>query len=303
MRLTSLAEARLPLGGGIRLVAALAGLSIVLSACAVEEAVTRDPSATADLDQATGQIITPLSEYDLTDSDVDIALMNQAVRVWTAGCMSDGGYRYSATMTEVSIPDDREYGIWFEPNARIYGWGHAPSSVDATLQEDAMAGGQEWQDAERECGERAGEDPVLAAILPSQQEQTDSMVPNLRTEAYRLASSDPMWQQAREAWWECLRTEGLESLTGAQDWMSAQSKASLEAAGAEPTPEQLEEQIVLASIEARCNNETGLTQRLGDLVASYQAPLIQKNQAALNEIKEHKQDRLNRARDFIAQNG
>lgn len=303
MRPTSLAEARLPSGGGLRLAAALAGLSIILSACAPQETVTRDPSVTAKLDQATGQIITPLSEYDLTDSDVDIALINQAVRVWTARCMSEAGYRYSATMAEVAISDDREYGIWFEPNARIYGWGYAPSSVDATVQEEAMAGGQEWQDAERECGERAGEDPVLAEILPSQQEQTDSMVPNLRTEAYRLASSDPEWQEAREVWWECLRAEGLEPLSGAQDWLSAQSKASLEAAGGEPTPEQLEEQIVLASIEARCNNETGLTQRLGDLVASYQAPLIEKNQAALNEIKELKQDRLNRARDFIAQNG
>lgn len=303
MKSTSLAGARLPFGRGLRLVAALTGLSILLSACATEETVSRDPSATAKLDQTTGQILTPLSEYDLTDSDVDIALINQAVRVWTARCMSDAGYRYSATVAEDAIPDDREYGIWFEPSARIYGWGYAPSSVDAILQADANAGGQEWQDAERECGERAGEDPVLAAILPSQQEQTDSIVPNLRTDAYRLASSDPEWQKARELWWQCLRDEGLEPLTGAQDWLSAQSKASLEEAGGEPTPEQVEEQILLASIETRCNNETGLAQRLGDLVASYQAPLIEKNQAALNEVKELKQERLNRARDFIAQNG
>lgn len=303
MRWSSSTEARFAVGGGLRLAVAVTAISVLLSACTADETPSRDLSATARLDQTTGQILTPLSEYDLTDSQVDIALLNQAIRIWIAACMSDAGYRYSATMAEVGIPDDRDYGIWFEPNARIYGWGFPPSSVDTALQEDATAGGQEWTDAERECGDRVREDPVLGAILPSPQEETNSIVPNLRTEAYRLASSDPEWEQAREEWWDCLRAEGLEPLTGAQDWFSAQSKASLEASGVEQTSEQIEEQIVLASIEARCNNDTGLTQLLGDLVASYQAPLIEKNQAALNEFKDLKQERLNRARDFVAQNG
>ena len=43
--------------------------------------------------------------------------------------------------------------------------------------------------------------------------------------------------------------------------------------------------IRLATIEAQCSEKVRLAQRLGDLEASYQGPLIEKNQALLNELR------------------
>ena len=39
---------------------------------------------------------------------------------------------------------------------------------------------------------------------------------------------------------------------------------------------------------------------LGDVEASYQGPLIEKNQAKLNQLKEEKEKRVAKAREIIA---
>ena len=60
------------------------------------------------------------------------------------------------------------------------------------------------------------------------------------------------------------------------------------------------EEIRLATIEAECNQKVGMAQRLGDIEASYQGPLIEKNQAKLNQLKEEKEKRVAKAREIIA---
>ena len=60
------------------------------------------------------------------------------------------------------------------------------------------------------------------------------------------------------------------------------------------------EEIRLATIEAECNQKVGMAQRLGDIEASYQGPLIEKNQAKLNQLKEEKEKHVAKAREIIA---
>ena len=43
-----------------------------------------------------------------------------------------------------------------------------------------------------------------------------------------------------------------------------------------------------------------MAQRLGDIEASYQGPLIEKNQAQLNQLKEEKEKHVAKAREIIA---
>ena len=43
-----------------------------------------------------------------------------------------------------------------------------------------------------------------------------------------------------------------------------------------------------------------MAQRLGDIEASYQGPLIEKNQAKLNQLKEEKEKHVAKAREIIA---
>lgn len=268
-----------------------------------DQQVQRDPAARATLDQDSGEILMPLSDYDLIDTNHDIEVLNHAFRLFVGACMEDLGFAYSAARLgdENRVVDDRQYGIWYEPTARVYGFDFPPSVIDEALEIDRSAGGQAWIDAEMDCTKNAEKDLELSTFMPTNEELNDSLVPTIRTEAYRLASADAAWQAAREKWWDCLRAAGLEPLTGATDWGTTQDVPA--SVSPEGKPQWTEETIRAAFAQAQCNNQTGLAQTIGDLEASYQAPLIDKNQAALNEWKEDKQQRLSAAADYITRHG
>lgn len=264
--------------------------------------VMRDTSAHALLDRTSGEIVLPLSEYDFYDSESTVALANHATDIAFSKCMNKAGFAYSAASVEDdddSRIGDRTYGIWNEDQARLYGYGSAPSAIDSAIEADRRAGGEQWDAAYQQCTMEPDEE--IASFTPDNQELTDSLVPRLRTEAYNAASADPAWQAARESWWQCLRDAGLEPRTGSSDWSSRQADDLV--AAVDGADGDKEEEIRVAYTEAHCNNETGLTQTLGDLEASYQAPLIAANQAALNDLKTENQERLTAVRDYISRNG
>ena len=126
----------------------------------------------------------------------------------------------------------------------------------------------------------------------------DSFAYRLRQEAYASAKSDPEWNKVRSEWWSCLEGNGLTPRKGDQEWGSQETfNIDLSSKSEE---EKTQETIRLATIEAECNQKVGMAQRLGDIEASYQGPLIEKNQAKLNQLKEEKEKRVARAREIIA---
>lgn len=278
---------------------------LLLTGCSVSSSASVEPnqSAHARLDPDTGEILTPLSDYDLIDTNRDIETLNHALRIYIRACMEqlDLPYSVAAVTDEDRIVDDRPYGIWYEPNARVYGFGLAPSLSDTVLNQDRAAGGQAWSEAEQKCSAKAEGDADLMTFMPTNEELNTSIVPTIRTEAYQLASADPKWQKAREKWWNCLRKAGLDPQTGAADWGTEQDVPT--SVGSDGQVEWGEEAIQVAFTQAECNNSTGLTQALADLEASYQVPLIEKNQSALNRWKEDKQTRLAAATDYIITHG
>ncbi|OFL20525.1 hypothetical protein HMPREF2779_06640 [Rothia sp. HMSC069C03] len=71
-------------------------------------------------------------------------------------------------------------------------------------------------------------------------------------------------------------------------------------ASSQDNEESKPEEIRLATIEAECNQKVGMAQRLGDIEASYQGPLIEKNQALLNDLKAYRDAKIAKAREIIA---
>lgn len=248
----------------------------------------------AQLDHSSGAIIMPFSEYDFYDNEADIALLNRVYRIYIGRCMSEMNLPYAAATMDDDlrrVVDSRLYGIWWEQGAQQRGFAYEPSAVDAQLESDRATYGESWIQAEAQCFEDATTDEQISKFVPSPAEMNDSLVARLKSEAYLLASANEIWQSAREEWWECLRSNGLQPLTGANEWGSLEgSNSGLD----------LEGSIRIATIEAKCNNETSLTQTLADLEASYQQDLIVQNQAALNEWKERKQVFLDGAREYVA---
>lgn len=289
-----------------RILLALAGAVLMwtLAACTPETPgegapdIAPNTSARALLDQDTGQIVLPMSEYDTADSSADLALLNRALYVHVGECMTARGLRFDAAQAELGAPaDDRDFGIWFEEGSRVWGWDSPPDPMSDALDANAESGGEKWAEAFSACADEAESDPEAAAFLPGPDDITDGLAQRLATEAYRAATADPQWGTVRDSWHACLKDAGLEPLTGEHDWTTQQSRQALEAGA------PLEDLIRLATTEAQCNNEVGLTQAAGDIVASYQAPLIEENQAALNESKTRKQELLAAAREYVAQHG
>ena len=123
-------------------------------------------------------------------------------------------------------------------------------------------------------------------------------VGELNSQAYTYASQTDEWKNIRSEWWICLRERGLTPREGEGDWMSEESAHLM--ASSQDNEESKPEEIRLATIEAECNQKVGMAQRLGDLEASYQGPLIEKNQAKLNQLKEEKEKRVAKACEIIA---
>jgi len=118
-------------------------------------------------------------------------------------------------------------------------------------------------------------------------------VGELNSQAYTYASQTDEWKNIRSEWWICLRERGLTPREGEGDWMSEESAHLM--ASSQDNEESKPEEIRLATIEAECNQKVGMAQRLGDLEASYQGPLIEKNQAKLNQLKDVERPRASQA--------
>lgn len=290
-------------GGGRSLWGVLSAVVAAMGLCGCAAGTAApDESARAHLDRVSGEIVMPLDEYAFYGRHADDRTFDAAARAVIGDCMRAKGFVPPPARVQADPAtdlDDRTFGIWEEQRAARYGWGHAEPPLEASLAEARAAGGPSWSAAYDACnGGDASVTKTMDTILPPQAEYLDGLVSRLESEAMNNAEGDERWQQARRPWEKCLIAAGLAPEEG-RGYNSKQSRALLDTGAAENT----EEGIRLASIEARCNTETRMTQKLADLEAAYQQPLIDANQAALNKVKERKQELLSAARDYIDAHG
>ncbi|MCY1718595.1 hypothetical protein OVA26_16785 [Microbacterium sp. SL62] len=248
------------------------------------------------LDQQTGHIVFPLSEYDLSASASDIGVLNQALFLRIETCMTARSLPFRAGRVDPGPPlDDRSFGVWFEPGVRTWGLLRPPDPVAETFQADEEAGGESWSRAVADCNAEAEADPDAAGFVPTQSKTAGSMAQQLSTAAMQAATQTEEWGKIRLEWSACLTENGLTAMNNNNDWISVESQTALE------DGETVEQIVQLATIEARCNNDLRVTQTAGDIVASFQNPLIKANQAALDKEKSEKTQWLAAAKSYIAQ--
>lgn len=260
----------------------------------------RDRSTRARMDFASGEILLPLGEYETYDNWIETTTLDKARQIAMGRCMQGKGHMYSASAANESAETsvgDRQYGLWDERRARKYGYDPGSTAVATALAEDEASGGEPWRAAANECQQSLPAE--IKNLLPDGEDATSALVTRISTEAFARATGDPAWQLAREKWWDCLRSEGLQPRTGPSDWNTTQAQELLELEDISSVRSQLTQ---IAYQEAHCNVLTGMAQTLANIEASYQTPLIAKNQAALNKAKDEKQNRLRFAREYVARN-
>jgi len=286
---------------------ALGGI-LFFTACSSQNArdsVAPDPAARAVFDERTGEIRFPIDDYSLVGTRADRKLFATALNIDLGRCMRAKGFVFRADQVPKTNTEDRSadrrYGLWDVEEAKRFGLSAPNPPFSQVSQEDHAAGGAKWEAAIEDC--EANPSPDFAGVYPTNKEFAGDTLPNrIASDASNWAREQSEWNAAREAWWTCLRKDGLTPETSSQSWGVSESNAILRSEDGVPLPDN-PQSIRIAYSEARCNVETGMAQTLGNLEASYQAALIAKNQAALNVLKTEKAERLKRARDFIAKNG
>lgn len=236
----------------------------------------------------------PIDKYDVLASRSDILTLEGARQTAIAECLSLSGYEHSGVLAAAVIPSigDRPYGLWQIEQAQVSGFGDRSNPFADAIAADRSRYGEAYVDALDQCVAKL---PTrIVELFPSPEELQRSPVEEIKSEAYRVASSSPDWQEARDRWLECLIASGLTPPEDPRSWISTEGA---EIFTANDTGDSKEE-ISIASKEARCNVETGLSQTLGNLEAMLQASLIQERLSELTEWAEKKQERLSSAREY-----
>lgn len=251
-----------------------------------------DESAHARLDYKSSIIIMPISEYRLSPDDLKV--IDIARETAFGSCMLPKGFTTDIPKLP-AISEDRFYGLWNVERARQYGF-DIPGLNEAS---NSIPDDKGWQDARSQCIEL--EKSTIDTFTPPDQASNPTVADKIYNQSYAYAHGDKQWDEYTEEWRSCVRGKGLEPVSEDTNWTTQQTVDLVSGEDhANPTSAYKEEEIRLATLEAQCNEDTRLTQRLGDLQAGYQSALIKQNQAALNELKVDNQKYLKTAHEYIA---
>ncbi|MDO5749836.1 MAG: hypothetical protein Q4P78_01380 [Rothia sp. (in: high G+C Gram-positive bacteria)] len=108
---------------------------------------------------------------------------------------------------------------------------------------------------------------------------------NLEVQARASAKQDPEWNKATKDWISCIRDKGLTIDSDPDILRSHEGEKAIIGDGSPKFSDSplTEEEIRVAGIEAQCAVDTGAIQKLADLEAAYQLPLIKKNETQLQK--------------------
>ena len=243
--------------------------------------------ARAILNEATGEMVLPMSAYWY--SDRENVLVNYAVAFLIYDCVEEAGFTVATWGGDGKALQERRYGQWSRslaakngnlPQIRII-----PGLLPAQAERPAQS--PERERAEAKCSNtvgRAGFPELLEGLagdLSVQQQITQDVV--------GLTARDPEYLAYREAWQECLAEKGLK--LGAGDTWTVESGGSKE------------DEIRVAVLDVDCKESSGGARKPYDIFAQYQAALIKEHQAELNALAEQKKDSVERAKQVLRDHG
>jgi len=240
----------------------------LLGACvSCSNSAERDTSRKAVLDYSKNYVHLPLDEYAF--DELTLRTVSTAWHTLMSECYAHHGQSYAVPSIDTPQPGGL-YGSWNVEYAKKYGY----SQKESRGPEDSVS-----DDINTRCQEEVK--TVFSDVELDEKEYR--FVGELNSQAYTYASQTDEWKNIRSEWSDWLSEESAHLMTSSQG-----------------NEEAKPEEIRLATIEAECNQKVGMAQRLGDIEASYQGPLIEKNQAKLNQLKEEKEKRVAKAREIIA---
>ena len=275
-----------------------------LSACSLfNPPLERDESVHAIFDAEQDIVKMPLDDYPPYYEGTHYEYT--AFQIAIKQCYAEHGQSYTdpdqAPQSESAPSGDpgRKYGPWNVEYAKKYGFQKRDPNAAAPISYNSGESMSPEDQLRTECYPKARE--TLEAAVPEgkrPENEGQSTSSRISTEAGNAVYGSTLHRELEEKWKQCVSDRGL----------TPRSAGSV----AEETPlaEQLskndgfnkpasEEEIRIATIQAECNQQVGMSKQLYDLEAQYQMPLIRKYQSQLEQERQADRDRDEKFKQYV----
>lgn len=248
-------------------------------------------SVRAQLDEADETVVLPLSRYYM--SARERLMVEHANDLIVDACMAEAGLSYPDADLPWDIDPvdfDRRYGLWSVTRAAAWGYELPKSARDIAAGERSTAAtaSQAWQDALGACAQSTTRLQILHPSGIRDEDSSFMAVVDAGSDAGdAYAARSPGYMTYRQALSDCLADVGLTIGESGAAW-------------GPDIPDDAEEQITVAVMDATCHQQTGIVQGLSDLRARYESAFIAAHESELAAAKAKKEAIVQEARDVIA---
>ena len=272
-----------------------------LSACSLfNPPLERDESVHAIFDAEQDIVKMPLDDYlyyERTNYEYT------AFQIAMKQCYAEHGQNYTsqAPHSEGAPRGEmgRKYGPWNVEYAQKYGFQKRDPNAAAPI---SFNSGESMSPEERldiECYPKARE--TLDAAVPEgkrPENEGQSTYSRISTEAVNAVYGSKLHRELEEKWKQCVSNRGLTPIKAgavAEESPLAEQWSKNDGID-EPASE---EEIRIATIQAECNQQVGMSQQLYDLEAQYQMPLIRKYQSQLEQDRKAERERDEKFKQYV----
>ena len=271
-----------------------------LSACSLfNPPLERDESVHAIFDAEQDIVKMPLDDYlyyERTNYEYT------AFQIAMKQCFAEHGQNYTiqAPYSESAPRGDngRKYGPWNVEYAKKYGFQkYDPNAAPISFSSPESLSPEEQ--LRTECLDKARE--TLDAAVPEGkrlENDVQSTYSRISTEAGSAVYGSKLHRELEEKWKQCVSDRGLTPIKAGSVAEESPLNEQLSKNGGFNKPAS-EEEIRIATIQAECNQQVGMSQQLYDLEAQYQMPLIRKYQAQLEQDRKAERERDEKFKQYV----
>ena len=272
-----------------------------LSACSLfNPPLERDESVHAIFDAGQDIVKMPLDDYTYYERT---HYEYTAFQIAMKQCFAEHGQNYTiqAPYSEGAPRGEmgRKYGPWNVEYAQKYGLQKRDPNAAAPISYNSGESMSPEDQLRTECYPKARE--TLEAAVPEgkrPENEGQSTSSRISTEAGNAVYGSTLHRELEEKWKQCVSNRGLTPIkAGAVAEESPLDEQQSKNGGFnEPASE---EEIRIATIQAECNQQVGMSKQLYDLEAQYQMPLIRKYQSQLEQERQADRDRDEKFKQYV----
>lgn len=271
-----------------------------LSACSLfNPPLERDESVHAVFDAGQDIVKMPLDEYMYFETN---NYAHTAFQIAMKQCYAEHGQNYTiqAPYSESAPRGDlgRKYGPWNVEYAQKYGF----QKRDPNAAPISFNSGESMSPEDKlriECYDKARE-TLDAAVPEGKRPENDvqSTSSRISSDATSAVYGSKLHRELEEKWKQCVSDRGLTPIKAGSVAEESPLNEQLSKNGGFNEPAS-EEEIRIATIQAECNQQVGMSKQLYDLEAQYQMPLIRKYQAQLEQERKAERERDEKFKQYV----